>query len=1088
MQITRLEVFGFKSFMERLILPLGSGITGVVGPNGCGKSNIVDAIRWVLGETRAKNLRGGVLEDVIFNGTDKLRPLGLAEVSVTIKADGSDFFEELVQPALEAELIAETAAAAIAQAKEENAAAKELAEGDAAAKPELKLVPENNDGGEIDFTGQLENLPATLPTASLLQKYSWLKSASEVQVTRRLYRSGESEFFLNRVPCRLKDLKDFFRAVGLSAKGFTIVAQGEVSQIVTAKPEQRRQLLEEAAGVQGFRDKINSARTRLEETRLNLSRIEDILVEVERQVSTLKRQASRAKNREELKSEIHRLDQMLYRHELYQITQGLNCSGEKSAQAREQELELERRYQNDREAEQSLRSQMLETEVQTDELRRRIDGLREDLNQRLTQRAQRISRSSELKAFMQAAENEATQTQAEQSEIEKRLELSQSEVVTLQKEEQKLNALLSELDTAILKSRSEQQNNLRTLNENLRSAEAQIQQNREAYVAAKTKLKTFQEQLASQSLPENISDLIGLNSTAVKSLWELIEVAPAQVKAVECFLKEKANYLVSENVFELAAKYSNSSESACFGMLNLNASPTETAEISGLTAITKFVKADQRIAPLISNLFAKVYFAADLNSALDYFKANKDSDITILTASGEMFNCLSVSFGASYQGTIGLRERVSDLSQQVQTLHAELDKLACCKEEILSELSLAEKESEAVRIDTEAKQLEARRLGNELGAVRGRIESSARATQQYSESLKKLQQRSAAALQQKQTFSAELAGLSSQTSDDQPERDQEIKAELEHLNVQYSAQEESRQEFRTRLQELSARSETSRNQLDTARQQMSDCSLELQRLDLEKKNLFEKVALEYEADFIEIISQDLSESCILSEADYADNHEQCLKLKGRLHREGEIDPDSIQRYEQESQRYADLENQKVDLVKASKALEETIKKLEDTSIQRFLETFNKVAENFSRIIPKLFGGGKGEIYLSDPTKPLDSGLEITARPPGKKLKSIELMSGGEKAMCATALIVSMFLVRPSPLCILDEVDAPLDEANLARFLGIIKEMSSQTQFMMITHNKQSMAVADRLVGVTMEQPGATKILSVSLQEAFTQVA
>ena len=249
MRVSKIEIFGFKSFMDRLVLNLDEGITGVVGPNGCGKSNIVDAIRWVLGETRAKNLRGGVLEDVIFNGTDELRPLGLAEVSLTVEADGKHFLEDLVSQDLEADQM--TQQTDVVEGEEASAGASAASQ---------------------------------YAVGSLLEKYSWLKSASEVQVTRRLYRSGESEFFINRVQCRLKDMKDFFRAIGLSAKGYTIVAQGEVSKIVTSKPEQRRRFLEEAAGVQGFRERINSTESRLKETNQNLERIDDIIHEVSRTV------------------------------------------------------------------------------------------------------------------------------------------------------------------------------------------------------------------------------------------------------------------------------------------------------------------------------------------------------------------------------------------------------------------------------------------------------------------------------------------------------------------------------------------------------------------------------------------------------------------------------------------------------------------------------------------------------------------------------------------------------------------------------------------------------------------------------------
>ena len=257
---------------------------------------------------------------------------------------------------------------------------------------------------------------------------------------------------------------------------------------------------------------------------------------------------------------------------------------------------------------------------------------------------------------------------------------------------------------------------------------------------------------------------------------------------------------------------------------------------------------------------------------------------------------------------------------------------------------------------------------------------------------------------------------------------------------------------------------------------------------MEKQDLFEKLQLAYGEEVVAEWSSNLGDANVMEESQFRMNLDQLNKLKSRIVREGEVDPESIERYEQEQARLDDLLKQKSDLETASAALKESLARLIKTSEQRFVETFNQVKVNFSNLIPKLFGGGKGEIELSNMDKPLDAGLEIVVRPPGKKPKNLELLSGGEKALCATALIMAMFMVRPSPLCILDEVDAPLDEANLLRFLDVIKSMSNNTQFLLITHNKQSMAAADQLWGVTMEQPGATRILSVSLQEAYKQVA
>ena len=352
MRVERLEVFGFKSFMERLCLPLEAGITGVVGPNGCGKSNIIDALRWVLGETRASQLRGGVLEDVIFNGTETLRPLGLAEVSLVIRAEKDSLLEELISyyESLEREGLSGI----------EQAVDPTNGQGDSATKGESQgIAAENNDKGEgletvevseEALAGEMpcELMPGgdtTSPVAQCnddsvevspsflsdikasLAKYSWLQSVSEVQVTRRLYRSGESEFFINKVPCRLKDLKELFRVLGLASRGYTIIAQGEIGRIITAKPDDRRQVIEEAAHIAGFREHINAVGKRLEDTKNQVIRLDDVIKEVTRQVANLKRQATRAITRAQLKVDLQGFERELFADTFVRLQVRLNDAG-----------------------------------------------------------------------------------------------------------------------------------------------------------------------------------------------------------------------------------------------------------------------------------------------------------------------------------------------------------------------------------------------------------------------------------------------------------------------------------------------------------------------------------------------------------------------------------------------------------------------------------------------------------------------------------------------------------------------------------------------------------------------------------------
>ena len=321
-----------------------------------------------------------------------------------------------------------------------------------------------------------------------------------------------------------------------------------------------------------------------------------------------------------------------------------------------------------------------------------------------------------------------------------------------------------------------------------------------------------------------------------------------------------------------------------------------------------------------------------------------------------------------------------------------------------------------------------------------------------------------------------------------PDSDNALHAELRELNLKYQELDQGRRAGRDKLSAAAEAVDLKRRELDSQRAKANHQELDRQKLELEIGNLRQRIHTEYGPEVEQLILSDESSSGTIDDQQRHDLEAEAEDLRAKILREGDVDPTSIQRYAEESKRLADLTAQKVDLEEAQKTLKRTIEKLTETSLHRFQTIFEAVRKNFTELVPRLFGGGKGDLQLTDPSNPLESGIDIIARPPGKKLKSIELLSGGEKALCAPALIFGMFKERPSPLCVLDEVDAPLDEANLARFLGLVKEMSDRTQFILVTHNKASMAVADQLVGVTMQEPGASKTITVSLQEAYSQVA
>lgn len=1033
MKVSRIEAFGFKSFMERLSLPLHPGITGVVGPNGCGKSNIVDAIRWVLGESRAKNLRGDLLEDVIFNGTDKLRPLGLAEVSITVQSDGNDFFQDLISPELEAELVAE---------------------GGVFENEEVII--------ELDLANSIhkgKNRVSQTATGSLLEKYSWLKSASEVQVTRRLYRSGESEFFINQVPCRLKDLKDFFRAIGLSTKGFTIVAQGEVARIITSRPEQRRKVLEEAAGVQGFRDRINTTTSRLAETRQNLDRLEDIISEVSRQVNSLKRQANKAKNREDLKTEIKELDQKIYSHRLFSLRRNLSAGEATLAAFEEQLRSVEEKVATKKESDAAMRRSLQEVDQQSEELRRALDRTRRSLNETIKVRSGKHEKLNQLVSDQKSTQAQILRSKENIENLERRIETQATEQVKLHEEIRILQTESEELEVV--------NTQMQGLKQQMHLQGKEIQKKREALVALQSELNTLSSQLAKVMPEEKVRQAaknLGLGDK-LQQVFDAVNADPEYTQAVEAALGQQSEFILHTQAKKLAGVVFDENNPEVFGAVRAATCQVDYGDIP-----FKALSDVCRISSEADGILNGIYLVDSIAQAEEYFEQHPESLITLVTGKGILIKSNSISYTPT-GGLVQASSRVKELEDLCYVAKEDLARMSDKKAALLKELEGAE-----------ASERKLREISNQLSALTARLQSADKLLEQLQRDREQENQRFQNAETELGRFTALISELETMPEGDTA-GEEKLQQELENLEVQYNIVEAERKNTLAEQQKAGWNWEQSRDELDALKSSISEAKLKLQKFEIETENLREKVEEEYGTEFFNHCSCDLTEEILLDSAEYAESKERVYSLKARIQREGDIDPESIERFEEESARLEDLNSQKADLTAAAKTIEETLKRLTEASEKRFTETFSQVAENFSRLIPKLFGGGSGSIELNDPNNPLEAGLEITARPPGKKLKSIELMSGGEKALCATALIVSMFLVRPSPLCILDEVDAPLDDANLARFLGIIKEMSSETQFLLITHNKQSMSVADNLVGVTMQQPGATNIISVSLNEA-----
>ncbi len=1127
MKVARLEVFGFKSFMERLVLPLESGFTGVVGPNGCGKSNVVDALRWVLGETRASQLRGGTLEDVIFNGTDSLRPLGLAEVTIPLRADGAAILDDIISPRAEAELVAsgeledeigrphlrviqggasggERLEAEPVRNEEKSATDDSCEEVSGAGEREVESGEEEGTDETDEYQSNKES-GSSVPqrrSVSLISRFQWLSSVSEVQVTRRLYRSGESEFFINKVACRLKDLKDFFRAIGLGARAYTIVAQGEVGRIVTAKPTDRRQILEEAAGVVGFRDKIAEATRRLADTSQNILRLQDVIGELERQVAVLKRQAARARARQEIKEELTAGERTLFLDSFVALQEREGEIVRAHELGREAEQVVGERFAEIAAAEGAARGEIEEIEVRIDEVRGRLERLREESRRRERTLTERRAKQEELRKLIQSTSNEILRLRERIDVLQERRKKSSTQIEELQRQDQELGEQAHDGDDGGASDIDDLAGELEVAREGLVIIESSLREVRDAFIAKESSLAAMREQIVAASPSNQLSSVFGAelaaqSADAVRLLVDEMHIPERLAKAAQAIIAERARYLLVSDPWLVARKFSDrlrtdpGEVAGILGVYRAGFEPRSTSSVGNyeipFPALITLLSVSQAAEGIVSELLRDVVVADSLEAALDFFQANQinDStvDCTVVTLDGEIVTKQSFVSSRGNSGLIELRGRELSLSNETSNLASAQDNLINERISQLKRISALEvRHAECLRIARERQRI-LRELGLQQGNIRGLLQAERAICEQIGqdfaraqEQVEELQSHLDDLRYEAATVEEDVEALEVLVADSDDSDGEELVGEL-------AIAERSRRERREYLQNLSEELLTVRAELDRTRAANVRFELEAQKIMVELQSLSERFVADQGSEvFHELVASDVSiQRLEVEEKNLL--QQRVNQLRNRLVREGEVDPGSIEQYESERDRLAGFIQQRDDLERAATTLRESVQRLTVTSEERFLSTFHAVRKNFGRLVPSLFGGGAADLSLSDPSRPLDSGVEIAVRPPGKKLKSIDLMSGGEKALCATALIFAMFLERPSPLCVLDEVDAPLDEANLQRFLKVIREMSASTQFLMITHNKASMAAADTLVGVTMPTPGASKMITVSLQEA-----
>ena len=1218
LRLKRVELQGFKSFCDRTEMRFnGTGLAAIVGPNGCGKSNLADAISWVLGEQSAKALRGSRMMDVIFAGTSTRKPLSMASVTIT-----------LVDPGHHREV--DAAGAAVGQLSIEQAP---------------KAAGANGDG---------------------------LKKPREVTITRRLFRSGESEYLIDGHPARLRDIQDLFLGTGLGPDSYAIIEQGRVGQILSSKPQDRRAIIEEAAGISKFKTKRRLAEARLEGARQNLSRVFDILEEVGRQVNSLKRQAAKAKRYQELRAELTAaLGRVLagrfrrLERDTAQTILDLNRAGSElrrlAGEIGEREGEQARTQEQAWRTEAELteaRGRLTELRVASERTRGRLEAQAREvagIEERLAQgegeaqllAARGVELAAQCEAHAQAlaeleqeaaeargalaakaGEREAVQTalQATEGKMEAhrrsvlrllgeaaalRNELAQTEeyLAAVERDaarsERDARAAGEELDRlgkvrAELDARLEaEQGQLEALCAERHALESRLGAQKAELGAVRGELERLRAEAArlqarKQSLEEILSHrayttesvkhfftAIGRSRerevTPLGVLADFIEVDPAYERAAEEFLHEELEYIVvrdwseAEQGIELVRRDLDGrvtflvhppAEAAPQTPAPELAEGPGTGIVGRLSRWMRLTNGLTNVSPGLLPRLARCWIAASRDDARRL--AQQHPDCYFLVADGVCYHGHAASGGRKTgSGPLALKRELREVRALAEGRERERERAVARAESLEREVAALGEALEALRLRQQAQEKGVLALDHELRKVREeseraslrqsvargeleRLESARRQAQaqqashraavadkeearrREEEQIEGLRLRLAELQMQAARLGEEHAALRVKVAEQEERRRAErmaqarveaqhnevtarraeIAAELERLRVERArlladnieldaearrlaaaiAEAEQRVgeleavagKLRLRLGELEEALKLLREQMQAVQEQRSRIEVILAERRAELRYLEETAQRELGVALEEL---DRSETGELDEATLAEAEERCEQLRARIEQLGAVNPQALEEYEEAQQRYEFLNTQRQDLLDSIRDTEKAIHDIDLETRRRFQQAFEAINENFREMFRVLFGGGTGEMRLTDETNAADSGIDIVASPPGKRLQNVLLLSGGEKALAALALLMAIFQYQPSPFCILDEVDAPLDEPNIERLLRLLKQMSRQAQFILITHAKTTMAAAESLYGVTMSEPGVSRLVSVRLHPA-----
>ncbi|MBT9329854.1 chromosome segregation protein SMC [Paracidobacterium acidisoli] len=1284
LKLKKIQILGFKSFCDRTEVTLpGQGMAVVVGPNGCGKSNILDGVTWVLGEQSAKSLRGGKMEDVIFAGTRDRKPLGMAEVSITLidpeayqggpLLEGPEVvIENELNPDWDEEKLKAERAAEVEEIIADSQPGQVI-EGDAPAAPaggDAAAAEAAAANSEAAPTEAAQSAPGNVVLKIRRRRFQKTPQQGEIVVTRRLFRTGDSEYLLNGRLCRLRDIQDIFMGTGLGPESYAIIGQERIGQLLSSKPHDRRAIIEEAAGITRFKTKKRLAELRLEQAKQNLARVNDIFEEVTRQMGSLKRQAAKAERygalRDEMRarlkvvlaSKVSQMDaeQASLTAQIAGLTGKIDEHSQKIEQldgehstgvergygldaqrkdaetrANQSAVELERaasRQNANQERIADLEARAAAAQAELEQAKQHLqsltaerDGQRSFLENAAAEAAsfreqaqakQQTMReaASAVSAQEQRAEagrRQAMQVLSQTGQARNQIAQGEESLASLEREAERLavesNAARRDLE-ALGAERGQVSMSFESVTETLRRLESEISGLR-AEIATKrneeTEAKRRGDQLRAEQATltgrrnslealirehsystDTVRKLFRSNSLGgglkpVGTLADFLEVNGQYESVVDEFLRDELNYIVvkswdaahegmrllKSDVDGRATFLVHPEDSQAKFSFAANAAATGYEQQQGVVRLKDCIRVLDGFGKSLEVILPKLrdgYVTPDSDTARGLALENPNA--FFLAPSGECFHNVTVTGGKpSTEGPLALKRELRETQSKLDHVEKELgqaEMTAASLSRTLAELTRsldgkseerrnAERESAtqsaALRqMDSEAQRLERRLQEWTLQSERNRDartakqsfieqkrDEAARLEEQHAaaeaslvalqQQVEELRQRRDAAQQEAAQVSAELAGLEERRrgaeaafaridrmygdlerrvaqigqqlaaafaeKEQRTRENEQLAVNREQLGaVREQALKEAAQwageaaALRVQLAEAEQSLKALRAETDSMRDTRSERSTSSARLAAELTHIEESCVsdLGIEANLLRAETElPRIEGEALSNEDEA-----CREMKKKLEAMGPVNMMALEEYKETAQRHEFLETQRKDLLDSIENTQATIKEIDEISRTKFDEAFARINENFSATFGRLFGGGQAFMRLTDQENTADSGIDIVAQPPGKKLQNVFLLSGGEKALTALSLLMGIFQYQPSPFCVLDEVDAPLDETNVGRLADMLRSMAEDTQFVMVTHSKRMMTAADLIYGVTMQEPGVSKVVSVRL--------